>query len=163
MLVEKILLLLKFHYTASGRKQKLLEQLTGLMREKVFDEIYDVRDESSKEGIRMVIEVKKGRDIDNLLNGLYKKTGLEDTYGANFLAVREKQPYTFSLKSMLEEFILFQEDIYSKKYKYLLEKAEKRHEVVEGLIKAVDIIDLIIEILRGSKNIAQAKACLTEG
>ncbi|MCR5624242.1 MAG: DNA topoisomerase 4 subunit A [Lachnospiraceae bacterium] len=160
---RKNLVVTEIPYTAAGRKTKLLEQLTGLMRDKVFDEIYDVRDESSKEGIRMVIEVKRDRDEQNLLNGLFKKTGLEDTYGVNLLAVKEKQPHTFSLKSMIREFVNFQEDIYEKKYKFLLEKAEKRHEVVEGLIKAVDIIDLIIEILRGSKNVAQAKACLIEG
>ncbi len=160
---RKNIVITEIPYTSSGRKGKLLEQLSGLMRDKVFDEIYDVRDESSKEGIRMVIEVKKGRDIDNLLNGLFKKTGLEDTYGVNMLAVKDKQPGTFSLKAMLAEFVSFQEEIYAKKYKYLLEKAERRHEVVEGLIKAVDIIDLIIEILRGSKSVAQAKACLTEG
>ncbi len=160
---RKNIVITEIPYTASGNKQKLLESLVTLAKDKVFDEIYDVRDESSKEGIRMVIEVKKDRDPQNLLNGLYKKTGLEDTYGVNFLAVKDKQPVTFTLKEIISEFIAFQEEIYSKKYKYLLEKAQKRHEIVEGLIKAVDVIDLIIEILRGSKSVAQAKACLTEG
>ncbi|MCR5202837.1 MAG: DNA topoisomerase 4 subunit A [Lachnospiraceae bacterium] len=150
-------------FTASGRKQKLYESLISLEKDKVFDEIYDVRDESSKEGIRLVVEVKKGRDYENLLNGLYQKSGLEDTYGVNLLAVKDKQPVTFNLKGMIKEFVEFQEEIYTKKYQYMLDKAEKRHEVVEGLIKAVDVIDLIIEILRGSKSVAQAKKCLTEG
>lgn len=150
-------------YTISGNKTKLVENLSGLVKDKVFDEIYDVRDESSKEGIRIVIEVKKGRDIENLLNGLYKKTQMEDTYGVNLLAITGKQPKLFNLKSMIEEFVLFQEDLYTKEYRYLLDKAKKRLEIVEGLMKATDVIDLIIEILRGSSSVKQARACLTGG
>lgn len=160
---RKNIVITEIPFTASGRKQKLYEELINLMRDKVFDEIYDVRDESSKEGIRLVVEVKKGRDAENLLNGLYKKSGLEDTYSVNLLAVKDKQPVTFTLKGMISEFVSFQEEIYTRKYRYLLDKAEKRHEIVEGLIKAVDVIDLIIEILRGSHSVEQAKACLTEG
>jgi DNA gyrase subunit A len=133
------------------------------VKEKVFEEIYDIRDESSKEGIRIIIEVKKDRDIDNLLNGLYKKTQMEDTYGVNLLAIRDKKPQVFHLKSMLEEFIAFQEELYTKEFRNLLEKAKNRHEIVEGLIKATDVIDLIIEILRGSTSPEQAKGCLVEG
>lgn len=157
-------------YTISGNKMKLVENLASLAKEKVFDEIYDVRDESSKEGIRIVIEVKKGRDIDNLLNGLYKKTQMEDTYGVNLLAIKPSegeggngQPKVFNLKSMIEEFVLFQEDLYTKEYRFLLNKAKKRLEIVEGLMKATDVIDLIIEILRGSTSVKQAKTCLIEG
>ena len=155
-------------YTISGNKAKLVENLAGLAREKVFDEIYDVRDESSKEGIRIVIEVKKDRDVNNLLNGLYKKTQMEDTYGVNLLAIKPSsngngQPKVFNLKSMIEEFVLFQEELYTREYQYLLEKAKKRLEIVEGLMKATDVIDLIIEILRGSTSVKQAKACLIEG
>ena len=155
-------------YTISGNKMKLVENLASLVKDKVFDEIYDVRDESSKEGIRIVIEVKKGRDIENLLNGLYKKTQMEDTYGVNLLAIKpgemgNAQPKVFNLKSILEEFVLFQEDIYTKEYEFLLNKARKRLEIVEGLMKATDVIDLIIEILRGSTSVAQAKKCLIEG
>jgi DNA gyrase subunit A len=150
-------------YTISGNKTKLVENLSSLMKDKVFDEIYDVRDESSKEGIRIVIEVKKDRDVENLLNGLYKKTQMEDTYGVNLLAISGGQPKVFNLKSLIEEFILFQEDLYTKEYRYLLEKAKQRLEIVEGLTKATDVIDLIIEILRGSNSVKQAKACLIEG
>ena len=155
-------------YTISGNKMKLVENLAALAKDKVFDEIYDVRDESSKEGIRIIIEVKKGRDIDNLLNGLYKKTQMEDTYGVNLLAIKpgeggNGQPKVFDLKSMIEEFVLFQEDLYTKEYQFLLNKATKRLEIVEGLMKATDVIDLIIEILRGSTSVKQAKSCLIEG
>ena len=155
-------------YTISGNKLKLVESLAALAKDKVFDEIYDVRDESSKEGIRIVVEVKKGRDIDNLLNGLYKKSQMEDTYGVNLLAIRltengTGQPKVFNLKSLIEEFVLFQEDLYTREYQFLLEKAKKRLEIVEGLMKATDVIDLIIEILRGSSSVKQAKTCLIEG
>ena len=155
-------------YTIFGNKLKLVESLAALAKDKVFDEIYDVRDESSKEGIRIVVEVKKGRDIDNLLNGLYKKSQMEDTYGVNLLAIRPTengtgQPKVFNLKSLIEEFVLFQEDLYTREYQFLLEKAKKRLEIVEGLMKATDVIDLIIEILRGSSSVKQAKTCLIEG
>lgn len=157
-------------YTISGNKLKLVENLASLAKDKVFDEIYDVRDESSKEGIRIVVEVKKGRDVENLLNGLYKKTQMEDTYGVNLLAIKPSedegangQPKVFNLKSMIEEFVLFQEDLYTKEYRHLLDKAKKRLEIVEGLMKATDVIDLIIEILRGSTSVKQAKSCLIDG
>lgn len=160
---RKNIVVTEIPYTIAGNKTKLVEGLATLMKDKVFDEIYDIRDESSKEGIRIVIEVKKDRDIDNLLNGLYKKTAMEDTYTANFLAVKEKQPIVFDLKSLISEFVDFQVELYTKEYDYLLDKAIKRLEIVDGLIKATDIIDLIIEILRGSSSIKQAKSCLMEG
>ncbi len=160
---RKNIVITEIPYTIAGNKTKLVESLVSMMKDKVFDEIFDVRDESSKEGIRIVVEVKKDRDIDNLLNGLYKKTSMEDTYGVNLLAVKEQQPIVFNLKSILEEFIRFQEELYTKEYKHLLEKAENRLEIVNGLIRATDVIDLIIEILRGSSSIKQAKACLING
>ncbi len=150
-------------YTVAGNKTKLVESLAALMKDKVFDEIYDIRDESSKEGIRVVIEVKKDRDPENLLNGLYKKSSMEDTYSANLLAVKDQQPIVFNLKSILSEFVDFQVELYTKEYRYLLDKAVKRLEIVGGLIKATDVIDLIIEVLRGSSSIKQARACLTDG
>ena len=166
--VITMFVLTEIPYTISGNKLKLVESLAALAKDKVFDEIYDVRDESSKEGIRIVVEVKKGRDIDNLLNGLYKKSQMEDTYGVNLLAIRPTengtgQPKVFNLKSLIEEFVLFQEDLYTREYQFLLEKAKKRLEIVEGLMKATDVIDLIIEILRGSSSVKQAKTCLIEG
>ncbi len=160
---RKNIIITEIPYTVAGNKTKLVENLVNLMKDKVFDEIYDVRDESSKEGIRIVIEVKKDRDTENLLNGLYKKTLMEDTYGVNMLAVKDQQPITFSLKALLKEFVVFQEELYTKEYEHLLAKAENRLEIVDGLIRATDVIDLIIEILRGSSSIGQAKACLIQG
>ncbi len=160
---RKNIVITEIPYTIAGNKTKLVENLAALIKDKVFDEIYDVRDESSKEGIRIVIEVKKDRDLDNLLNGLYKKTCMEDTYTANLLAVKDQQPIVFNLKNILSEFVNFQVELYTKEYEYLLDKALKRLEIVGGLIKATDVIDLIIEILRGSSSVKQAKACLMEG
>lgn len=160
---RKNIVITEIPYTVAGNKTKLSESLVALTKDKVFDEIYDVRDESSKEGIRLVIEVKKDRNIENLLNGLYKKTAMEDTYGVNMLAVKDKQPITFTLKHMLQEFVLFQEELYTKEYEHLLAKAKDRLEIVNGLIKATDVIDLIIEILRGSQSVKQAKSCLIDG
>ena len=160
---RKNIVITEIPYTVAGNKQKLLESLVTLTKDKVFDEIYDVRDESSKEGIRLVVEVKKDRNVENLLNGLYKKTALEDTYGVNFLAVKDKQPFTFTLKGVIDEFVHFQEELYTKEYEHLLAKAKDRQEIVTGLIVATDVIDLIIEILRGSNSVKQAKLCLTLG
>ena len=160
---RKNIVITEIPYTVAGNKTKLLESLVALTKDKVFDEIYDVRDESSKEGIRLIIEVKKDRNIDNLLNGLYKKTSMEDTYSVNMLAVKDKQPITFTLKRLIEEFVSFQEELYTKEYEHLLAKAKDRLEIVDGLIKATDVIDLIIEILRGSNSVKQAKGCLING
>lgn len=160
---RKNIIVTEIPYTVAGNKTKLVENLVTLMKDKVFDEIFDVRDESSKEGIRIVIEVKKDRDINNLLNGLYKKTALEDTYSVNLLAVKQQQPIVFSLKRLIEEFVNFQEVLYKKEFEHLLDKANNRLEIVDGLIKATDVIDLIIEILRGSNSIKQAKDCLIFG
>lgn len=150
-------------YSYSGTKTRLIEKIIEAMRNHQLDELSDVRDESSKEGIRIVLEVKKGVDINNFLLKLYKKTPLEDTIPVNMLALVNNRPETLGLKEILKQYILFQKEIYTRKYQYLLEKSLDRQEVLEGLIRAHDVIDLIIEILRGSDTVAQAKACLTQG
>ncbi|MBE5951514.1 MAG: DNA topoisomerase 4 subunit A [Lachnospiraceae bacterium] len=159
---KKNIVITEIPYTSAGNKTRLVENLVDLMKDKVFEEIADVRDESSKD-VRIVVEVKRDRDTENLLNGLYKKTGLEDTYSVNLLAVKEQQPIVFNLKSLLKEFVEFQEILYTKEYEHMLNKANDRLEIVGGLIRAVDVIDLIIEVLRGSTSVKQAKACLTSG
>jgi len=160
---RKNIIVTEIPYTIAGNKLKLVENLVSLMKDKAFEEIYDVRDESSKEGIRIVIEVKKDRDPENLLNGLLKKTCMEDTYTVNLLAVKDKQPIVFSLLSLVKEFAAFQEELYTKEFRFLLDKAEQRLEIVAGLLRATDVIDLIIEILRGSSSVKQAKDCLING
>ena len=160
---RKNIVVTEIPYTIAGNKLKLVENLVSLMKDKAFEEIYDVRDESSKEGIRIVIEVKKDRDPENLLNGLLKKTCMEDTYTVNLLAVKDKQPLVFSLLGLVKEFACFQEELYTREHEYLLNKAEQRLEIVGGLLRATDVIDLIIEILRGSNSVKQAKDCLING
>ena len=123
----------------------------------------DISNQSSKEGIRIVLELKKGADVENLKNMLYKKTRLEDTFGVNMLAVADGRPETLSLKQIIEHHVDFQFELTTRKYKTLLAKELDKKEVQEGLIKACDVIDLIIEILRGSKSVKDAKACLTQG
>jgi len=126
-------------------------------------EISDISNQSSKDGIRIVLELRKGADVERLKNLLYKKTRIEDTFGVNMLAVADGRPETMSLKKILDHFVDFQFDITTRKYQKLLAKEVEKKEIQEGLIKAVDVIDLIIEILRGSKNQKMAKDCLTMG
>ena len=126
-------------------------------------DIIDISNQSSKEGIRIVIEVRKDTDVDNFINMLYKKTRLEDTFGVNMLAIHEGRPETMGLKAILKANIDFQFEVSRRKYTTLLNKELERKEIQEGLIKACNVIDLIIEILRGSKDRNMAKKCLIEG
>lgn len=142
---------------------KFLNDVAGLVESKKAPEITDISNQSSKEGIRIVLELKKGADTENLKNMLYKKTRLEDTFGVNMLAVADGKPETLSLRQILEHYIEFQYELATRKYRTLLTKEQEKREIQEGLIKACEVIDLIIEILRGSKNIKDAKACLTAG
>ena len=142
---------------------KFLNDVCALVESKKTSDIVDISNQSSKEGIRIVIELKKGADSENLLNLLYKKTRLEDTFGVNMLAVANGRPETMGLVDVIRHNVNFQYELASRKYQTLLEKALEKKEVQEGLIRACDVIDLIIEILRGSKNIKQAKACLVTG
>ncbi len=142
---------------------KFLNDVAGLVESKKAPEITDISNQSSKEGIRIVLELKKGADTENLKNMLYKKTRLEDTFGVNMLAVADGRPETLSLRQILEHYIEFQYELTTRKYRTLLTKEQEKREIQEGLIKACEVIDLIIEILRGSKNIKDAKACLTAG
>ena len=142
---------------------KFLNDVAGLVESKKATDIVDISNQSSKEGIRIVLELKKGADVENLKNMLYKKTRLEDTFGVNMLAVADGRPETLSLKQIIEHHVDFQFELTTRKYKTLLAKELDKKEVQEGLIKACDVIDLIIEILRGSKSVKDAKACLTQG
>ena len=101
--------------------------------------------------------------MDNLINMLYKKTRLEDTFGVNMLAVADGRPEVLGLKRIIEHHVDFQFELATRKYKTLLKKEQDKKEIQEGLIKACDVIDLIIEILRGSSSIRDAKECLTTG
>jgi len=142
---------------------KFLQDVAALAEAKKTMDIVDITNQSSKEGIRIVFELKKDADVDNFINMLYKKTRLEDTFGVNMLAISHGKPETLGLKAIIKECVDFQFEITTRKYNTLLEKELEKKEIQEGLIKACNVIDLVIEILRGSKDRAMAKACLVEG
>lgn len=142
---------------------KFISDIFNLIETKQTTDIVDVSNESSKEGIRIVLELKKNADVEQLENLLYKKTKLEDTFGVNMLAIANGRPETLSLKDIIAHHMKFQYQLNQRKYTTLLNKELEQKEIKEGLIKACDIIDLIIEIIRGSKNIKEVKACLTTG
>ncbi|MGN0376364.1 MAG: DNA topoisomerase (ATP-hydrolyzing) subunit A [Suilimivivens sp.] len=142
---------------------KFLMDVAALSEQKKTMDIVDITNQSSKEGIRIVIELKKDADVDNFVNMLYKKTRLEDTFGVNMLAIANGRPETMSLKQVIKCNVDFQYEVNTRKYKTMLEKELEKKEIQEGLIKACNVIDLVIEILRGSKDRAMAKACLVEG
>ncbi len=142
---------------------KFLTDVAALAESKKTADIVDISNQSSKEGIRIVIELRKDADAENFVNMLYKKTRLEDTFGVNMLAIHEGRPETMSLRQIIKANVDFQFQVATRKYTNLLEKELERKEIQEGLIKACNVIDLIIEILRGSKDRAMAKACLVEG
>ncbi|MBR5799577.1 MAG: DNA topoisomerase 4 subunit A [Lachnospiraceae bacterium] len=142
---------------------KFLLDVAALYETKKTQDIVDISNQSSKEGIRIVIELRKDADVDNFINMLYKKTRLEDTFGVNMLAIADGRPETMSLKQIIKHNVDFQFEVATRKYNTLLQKELDRKEIQEGLIKACNVIDLIIEILRGSKDRAMAKACLVDG
>ena len=142
---------------------KFLNDVAALVEGRKTADILDISNQSSKAGIRIVLELRKGADAENLINMLYKKTRLEDTFSVNMLAVAEGRPETLSLKQIIEHHVDFQFEITTRKYRTLLAKEQEKREVQEGLIKACNVIDLIIEILRGSPDVQRAKACLVEG
>nr|WP_300885601.1 DNA topoisomerase (ATP-hydrolyzing) [uncultured Schaedlerella sp.] len=161
---KKQLVITEIPYTMIGSGiGKFLNDVAGLVETKKTTDIVDISNQSSKEGIRIVLELKKGADVENLKNMLYKKTRLEDTFGVNMLAVANGRPETLGLKAIIEHHVDFQFELATRKYKTLLAKELERKEIQEGLIKACDVIDLIIEILRGSKSVKDARNCLVNG
>ena len=161
---KKQLVITEIPYTMIGSGiSKFLNDVANLVETKKTTDIVDISNQSSKEGIRIVLELKRGADVENLKNMLYKKTRLEDTFGVNMLAVADGRPETLGLKKIIEYHVDFQFEVTTRKYKTLLAKEQEKREVQEGLIKACDVIDLIIEILRGSKSVKDAKACLVNG
>ena len=161
---KKQLVISEIPYTMIGTGiSKFLNDVAGLVESKKTTDIVDISNQSSKEGIRIVLELKKGADVENLKNMLYKKTRLEDTFGVNMLAVADGRPETLGLKKIIEHHVDFQFELATRKYQTLLAKEKEKSEVQEGLIKACDVIDLIIEILRGSSSVKDARACLVNG
>ncbi|MCH4191183.1 MAG: DNA topoisomerase 4 subunit A [Butyrivibrio sp.] len=142
---------------------KFLSDVAALSENKVTNDIIDISNQSSKEGIRIVIELKKDTDVENFTNLLYKKTKLEDTFGVNMLAIDQGRPETMNLQQIMKACVDFQFETARRKYTTLLKKEQDKKEIQEGLIKACNVIDLVIEILRGSKDRAMAKECLVHG
>ena len=161
---KKKLVISEIPYTMIGSGiGKFLNDVCTLVETKKTTDIVDISNQSSKEGIRIVLDLKRDADVENLKNMLYKKTRLEDTFGVNMLAVSDGRPETLGLKAIIEHHVDFQFELTTRKYKTLLQKELDKKEIQEGLIKACDVIDLIIEILRGSSSIKDAKECLIYG
>ena len=151
-------------YTLIGSNlSKFLSDVANLVETRKTTDIVDISNESSKDGLRIVIELKKDADVDNFVNMLYKKTRLEDTFGVNMLAIANGRPEVMGIKEIIKHNVDFQFQVAKRKYTTLLARERERKEIQEGLIKACNVIDLVIEILRGSKDRAMAKACLVEG
>ena len=142
---------------------KFQNDVYALVENRRTTDIVDISNQSSKEGIRIVIEVKKGADPEALKNLLYKKTKLEDTFGVNMLSVADGKPETLGLIPTIRHHINFRFDLCTRKYRTLLSREQEKKEIQEGLIAAVDVIDLIIEIIRGSRDVKTVKRCLTTG
>jgi len=151
-------------YTMIGQGiMKFMQDVAQLVEDKILPEIVDISNQSDKNGIRIVLELKAGADIERIQNILYKKTRLEDTFGVNMLAIHEGRPETMTLRGILKAYLKFQYEILTNKYQNLLEKELARKEIQDGLIKAVDLIDAIIALLRNSKSQTDAKQALMNG
>ena len=158
------LIITEIPYTMIGANiGKFLLDVAALVETKKTSDIVDITNQSSKEGIRIVLDLKKGTNVEALENLLYKKTKLEDTFGVNMLAVADGRPETMGLVPIIRHHVNFQYEIATRKYTTLLAKEMDRKEIQEGLLKACNVIDLIIEILRGSKSRKDAEKCLTKG
>ncbi len=158
------LVITEIPYTMIGANiGKFLNDVYSLVESKATTDIVDITNQSSKEGIRIVLELKKGADVEALKNLLYKKTKLEDTFGVNMLAVANGRPETMGIVPIIKHHVNFRYETARRKYETLLAKEQEKSEVQEGLIKACNVIDLIIEILRGSRDLKTAKACLIHG
>ena len=143
-------------------KAKLIEKIAELVRDKRVDGISDLRDESNREGMRVVIELKKDANPNIILNHLYKHTQLQDTFGVILLALVNNEPMILNLKQILELYLKHQEEVITRRSKYELNKAEERAHILEGLLVALDNIDEVIHIIRSSKNVAEAKEKLIQ-
>lgn len=158
------LIITEIPYTMVGAGiNKFLMDIADLVENKKLTDVIDISNQSNKEGIRIVLELRKDADVEKIRNILYKKTKLEDTYGVNMLAIAEGRPEILNLKGILKNYLDFQYKNATRKYQVLLDKELEKKEIKEGLIKACDIIDLIIAVLRGSKNLKDAKNCLMTG
>ena len=143
-------------------KARLIEKIAELAKDKRIDGITHIADESSREGMRINIELRKDVNPNVILNQLYKHTQLQDTFGVIMLALVNNEPRVLNLLDMLKYYLRHQEDVVTRRTKYELNKAEERAHILKGLLIALDNIDRVIEIIRGSANVQDAKASLIE-
>jgi len=143
-------------------KARLIEKIAELVRDKKVDGITDLSDQSSREGMRVVIELRRDANANVILNQLYKHTQLQDTFGVIMLALINNQPKVMNLLEMLDYYLKHQEEVVTRRTQYELNKAEERAHILQGLLIALDNIDEVIRIIRGSKTVQIAKAELTE-
>lgn len=146
-----------------GAIDTFMDTIAELVRSKVLPDVTDIKNFSDKEGLRIIVELKKDADVEYVINVLYKKAKLEDTFGYNATLLSNKVPAVMPITRILHEFLVFYRATLTRKYKSLLEREAKLAEVKEGLIKAIDAIDTIIEVLRGSTKVEMAKRCLMKG
>ena len=143
-------------------KAKLVEKIASLVKEKKVDGITDLRDELDQEGTRVVIEVRRDANANVILNQLYKHTQLQDSFGVIMLALVDGEPKVLNLLQMLDEYLKHQKDVVTRRTKFELNKAEERAHIIKGLLIALDNIDEVIKIIRGSRTTADAKKNLIE-
>ncbi len=143
-------------------KSRMIEKIAELVKDKKIEGISDINDESDRNGIRVVIECKKDANASIILNQLYKYSQLQENYSINFLCIVDGVPRTLNLKELLQYYLKHQEDVVTRRTQFDLEKASKRAHIVEGLLKALDFIDEIINIIRSNKDIKDSKAMLIE-
>ena len=143
-------------------KARLIEKIADLVKEKRVDGITDLRDESNRQGMRICIELRKDVNPNVILNQLFKHTQLQDTFGVIMLALVNNEPKVLNLADMLKYYLLHQEDVVTRRTKYELNKAEERAHILQGLLIALDHIDEVISIIRGSRSTQEAKEKLIE-
>lgn len=149
--------------SAIGSKNRLVNQLIEAVNDKVLTEVVDVIDESSREGIRLVLEVKKGTDIERFLNKLWLKTKLQSSERMQFLVLIDGKPRTINIQEYFEEYIKFQKELHIRRNKYLLARVKERLEIVDGLLEAYDVMDSLIDAIRNAKTSKELLKCLTKG
>lgn len=143
-------------------KARLIQKIAELVKDKKVEGITDLRDESSREGMRVVIELRRDANANIILNKLYKHTQLQDTFGVIMLALVNNEPKILNLLEMLTYYLKHQEDVVTRRTRYELNKAEERAHILQGLLIALDNIERVIQIIRGSKNVTEAKEKLME-
>ncbi|PXV69387.1 DNA gyrase subunit A [Halanaerobium congolense] len=143
-------------------KAKLIEEIAELVNKGKISEVSDLRDESDKEGIRIVIELKSNADTELILNRLYKYTSLQNNFRINLLALNNKKPVVMGLLEILDHFLNFRKEVIRKHTKYNLDKSENRYHILEGLKRAIDELDVVIQVIRNSESKQEAKEKLMQ-